>query len=385
MNRILHGDCTERLAEIESETVDLLATDPPYGYGFLGNSWDSDVPTSQAWSECLRCLKPGAFAFVFSSPRADLMSRMITRLGDAGFVTGFTPIFRAFAGGFSKGRNVADVLGPDHELYQRLRGSYTGYHPKAAVDVVIVAMKPLSESTFTAQSCRNGKGVTWLDDVRIPADPADGDGNSSGGRFPANLVVSDDSLNDGREHKSGVVFPHHNITGKKYLYDKYGHRTASDTVCYGDSGSFSRFFDIDKWEAQFIVDSRPTRAEMDAGVTPQSGPLAELCSNEKPDGSGVRNNTHHTVKSIVFMSYLVMMGTRRGDTVLDPFAGSGTTAIAATLLGRDSISIEIEHKNYMMIRERAEYWKNRQYGNISKIKKQDEAESQTDITEWVED
>ena len=41
-----------------------------------------------------------------------------------------------------------------------------------------------------------------------------------------------------------------------------------------------------------------------------------------------------------------------GDTILDPFAGTGTTAIAALNGGRNSISVEIEPKYTAMARDR---------------------------------
>ena len=41
-----------------------------------------------------------------------------------------------------------------------------------------------------------------------------------------------------------------------------------------------------------------------------------------------------------------------GDTVLDPFAGTGTTALAALRAGRNSISVEIEPKYVAMVRDR---------------------------------
>jgi len=44
------------------------------------------------------------------------------------------------------------------------------------------------------------------------------------------------------------------------------------------------------------------------------------------------------------MSYLITLGSREGDTVLDPFMGSGTTALASKLMGRKCIGIEIEKK-----------------------------------------
>jgi len=41
---------------------------------------------------------------------------------------------------------------------------------------------------------------------------------------------------------------------------------------------------------------------------------------------------------------LITLGSREGDIVLDPFVGSGTTALASQLLSRKSISIEIKEK-----------------------------------------
>ncbi|GAH84579.1 unnamed protein product, partial [marine sediment metagenome] len=67
------------------------------------------------------------------------------------------------------------------------------------------------------------------------------------GRFPANLLVSDDVLNDGRVTKSGKdavrrqegMFIEHKLGG-----------LGDPQVYHPDSGSFSRYFDLDKWWAK---------------------------------------------------------------------------------------------------------------------------------------
>jgi DNA modification methylase len=55
---------------------------------------------------------------------------------------------------------------------------------------------------------------------------------------------------------------------------------------------------------------------------------------------------------IALAERLVKMFSFVGDTILDPFAGTGTTALAAMFCGRNSISIEIEPKYVAMISQR---------------------------------
>ena len=265
-NKILYGDCADTLKSIADNTVDLIVTDPPYGYSFMHLDWDKALPSLESLKECLRVLKPGAFAFIMASPRQDVLARMICRLQDAGFETGYTSIYWAYATGFPKANSTSmlvdkragverDVIGvakanknknminganhnktiggeynitaPTTEEAKKFAGAYNGFNPKPAVEIILVCMKPLTEATYIDQALKNGKGVTWLKDCKIPyasddivADyhnvPNMKNGNygqgkheycdtitypvDQNGRFPANLLVSDDALNDG--HKS---------------------------------------------------------------------------------------------------------------------------------------------------------------------------------------
>ena len=61
---------------------------------------------------------------------------------------------------------------------------------------------------------------------------------------------------------------------------------------------------------------------------------------------------HPTGKPVRLMRHLLEIHSKRGDLVLDPFLGSGTTAVAAKELGRRFIGIEISEKYCKIARQR---------------------------------
>lgn len=398
------GDCLEVMKGIPDSSVDLLATDPPYGLKFMGKSWDKAVPSVDIWKECLRVLKPGAFAFVLCIPRQDCLARMIVNLADAGFEVSFTSLYHTFATGFPKAGNVGKMvdrrlglerisLGPlgsarktqgtvpickkdgDGQLRpipvspqaKALDGSYCGFQPKPAIEVVLVAMKPLSEKTYIDQAMANGKGITWLDSARIPYDMlqetrAKGKNsiiyNTPGaktdfgigcdfqhqlfklrkGRFPANLLVSDDVLNDGRLTLSKGGNQANRRT--RTIWGKAG--CSQESTGLGDSGSYSRYFSLDAWWAEKIKQlPQSVQKTFPFLIVPKAG--------KKEKGE---NNRHPTVKPLKLMSYLVTLGSRQGDIALDPFLGSGTTAVAAVGLRRRWIGIELNPEFCQIILDR---------------------------------
>jgi DNA modification methylase len=75
----------------------------------------------------------------------------------------------------------------------------------------------------------------------------------------------------------------------------------------------------------------------------------------EPDGRrpGTANANHHpTVKPVALMRHLVRLVTPPGGTVLDPFAGSGTTLVAAVLEGMNAIGCEMTDEYLPIIRGR---------------------------------
>ena len=64
---LMKGDCLERMKEIESGSVDLILTDPPYGT--TACKWDSVIPLDKMWEQLKRIVKPnGAIVMTASQP-----------------------------------------------------------------------------------------------------------------------------------------------------------------------------------------------------------------------------------------------------------------------------------------------------------------------------
>ena len=73
-----------------------------------------------------------------------------------------------------------------------------------------------------------------------------------------------------------------------------------------------------------------------------------IISVQKPHPS---NSQHPTEKPVELMKWLIETYTREGDTILDPFMGSGTTGVACVQTGRNFIGIEID-PTYFAIAEK---------------------------------
>jgi site-specific DNA-methyltransferase (adenine-specific) len=67
---------------------------------------------------------------------------------------------------------------------------------------------------------------------------------------------------------------------------------------------------------------------------------------------------HPTQKPVELMKQLIRLTTKEGDLVLDPFCGSGTTAIACLELGRRYICIEKDDEYYEVAKNRISDWHN---------------------------
>ena len=419
-SKTINGDCLEELKKLDDNSIDLLCTDPPYGYGFMGKHWDTfqekQSTKSQTvgwmspgmkkstygmkeffvpiWEEALRVLKPGSFSFVMSAPRSDVQMVMLQTLQEAGFDVSFTPIYWTYATGFPKAMNVGKKTEKEN-----LEGSYAGYQPKPAVEIVIVAMKPLDQNTYVGQALNNQKGVTWLDDCRIPFagmdDQEQFDKDNVAGQMNFDGRYEKDS---GKMYEGGWDKPMRKTTKRKPREENTVFKTSgfksedNDTAEASPFGrfaanllisddilekDFSRFYSLDSWWEDrltklpdeikrtfpFLAVPKPSKSEKNNGLDrfekqekifngQSDKPSKDMKGVEQKFTTQPSANNHPTVKPTTLMSYLITLGSRKGDVVLDPFAGSGTTAISCVFSERNYLLIEREKEYYKILKAR---------------------------------
>lgn len=337
MFEVRHGDCLEVMAEMPSESVEAVVTDPPYGLGFMGKEWDS-LPPGREWAEaCLRVLKPGGHLLAFGSTRT--YHRLAVAIEDGGFDIRDSLIW-LYSSGFPKSHDVSKGL-------DRLAGAerpvvgYTNPHdPRTAMARKMYGTDLQDEP---------GKGIPITEAATEEAKRWEGFGTALKpsyepvvmARRPLTATVAEAI----RDYGTGAL----NIDGCRITLDP-------DEVEPG------------RWPANLMMNE--AAAEMVDADNPEVRPSRYFyCpkSNQRERSAGLdAANPHPTVKPIDLMRYLCRLVTPPGGTVLDPFAGSGSTGIAAGLEGFDFIGIDNEADFITLATARLEWWSDKT-GETSEI------------------
>jgi DNA modification methylase len=307
---LLHGDSFALTPELPADALDAVITDPPYGIGFGGEAWDggelTDAVTFQDWTsswaaEALRVLKPGGWLGAFGTPRT--FHRLVAGVEDAGFEVR-DQVLWLYGQGVPKSRSRTDGLGTNL---------------KPAYEPILLARKPL-EGSLDANRARHGTGALQIDSARVP--------RSDGGRgfWPANVVLS-----HGDSCRSGLCEPDCPVP----LIDRQ-HRRGRE---------LSRLFYTPK----------AARREREAGC--EALPLTEVPIYPRgADATRLVRNVHPTVKPLALMRWLTRLLCTPGGTVLDQFAGSGSTGVGCVLEGRRFVGIEREASYVAVARARIAHW-----------------------------
>lgn len=139
-----HGDALDVLASL-AEPAHAVVTDPPYGIGFMGESWDGGVAFDpETWRAVREALRPGGWLLAFGATRT--YHRMATAVEAAGF-----------------------------EIRDSLAWLYGQGRPRSANDLkpawepIVLARRPL-DGTLAANVEAHGCGRLGIEDGRVPCD-----------------------------------------------------------------------------------------------------------------------------------------------------------------------------------------------------------------------
>lgn len=399
---LYHGDCLDVLKTMEDCSVDSVVTDPPYGLskepdisevlskwlageeydhghgGFMGKSWDSFVPHPDIWREVFRVLKPGGHALVFAGTRTqDLMtislrlagfevrdviewiyfsgfpkshdvSKAFDRragaernvLGSAWRTPSNKPEFSTQWGFGAKSEGHYDITAPATELARKWDGWGTALKP--AHEPVIVVRKPLHDGRkLTVADCveKYGTGAINIDGCRI----ALGDERAPTGSGNAgDSIYSQVTTSKGN---SG------NVTPEKG-------RFPANCITLDSDEFYSKYFNISPKELSKKASKKDRNSDWRGEEIALEESLTghgNLQNSEGMERFKTYNRNHHpTVKPTDLMAWLVRLVTPAGGTVLDPFAGSGSTLVAAKREGFGFIGIELTEEYIPIIEARTD-------------------------------
>lgn len=251
------------------------------------------------------------------------------------------------------------------------QGWGTGLKP--AMEPIVVARKPLSEPTVAQNVLKWGTGGMNIDACRVKGDMASahyggrqlvdskifrrlgGNGYQtqphSGGRWPANFVLDEEAaaMLDGMSgQRRGGIARRQRSGGRNFASDRP--KPPLPDLGYSDSGGASRFYYIAKASSSerwfYCRDCRDAfpRKEREAHW---HGHV-----NEKGEKAWGHLLEHPTVKPLSLMRWLCRLVTPPGGVILDPFAGSGTTLLAAVQEGFSVVGVEKEPEYCAIIRRR---------------------------------
>lgn len=376
--------------------------------GFMGKAWDHGAPGTEFWVEALRVAKPGAHLLAFGGDRTH--HRLMVAIEDAGWEIR-TCIYWAYGSGWPKSLDVSKAIdkaaGVEREKVpvgapvkrmipgadQNSTGSWIKdngreYQPgveipatdatkqwqgwgtalKPAVEIIVMARRPLSESTVAANVLKHGTGTLNIDGCRVPVDVAadasqmrtmqrgqrtdDTSGqvwgtNKNGGdtpqvvrpegRWPATLIHdgSDEVLACFPDSKGQLAAA--KIGGEAHKNGIIGamERQPISPEPRNDTGSAARFFYC----------AKASKSDREEGLKPKQVKAEHIQGDLYIGGSEVRKNNHPTVKPTALMRYLCRLVTPPGGLVLDPFMGSGSTGKAALQEGFRFVGIELDEEH----------------------------------------
>ena len=400
---IVPGDCLQKMAMLPAASLDAVVTDPPYGLAFMGKDWDHGVPGAPFWQQMLRLLKPGAHLVAFGGSRT--YHRLTCAIEDAGFeirdslldllnpddpIAKFMdslndaqrdafvrcvdhaapggPLAWLYGTGFPKSHDVSKgidkAVGAEREITREGAKQIGGYGDdwdtnssdkrerrdipatpeaaawegwgtalKPAFEPIVLARKPLSEGTVAANVLRWGTGALNIGGCRVPTSE-----NLNGGAYSGGSKNLADATSYATGVNAGVFKQPEGRWPANVVHD------GSDEVvgAFPNSGPSRARAATPNVGSNWAIGAERSSVPGGATYNDPGGSAARFFYSAKASRADRAGSKHPTVKPIALMQWLCRLVTPPGGTVLDPFAGSGTTGAAAAAEGFNAILMEKE-------------------------------------------
>jgi len=298
INKVSYGECVAMMKKIPTNSIDMVCTDPPYFLDGLGDDWNKESLDNK-----------GSSAVVGNLPKGMKFDRNQSKKFNEFYSKVSVEVFRILKPGgafvsFSSPRlyhsMAMAIEDAGFEIRDMLGWIYTQSQVKAfSQDHIIEKDKSLTaeQKTKLKETCNNWKTPQLkpaIEPMCLAVKPIEGRYIDNFQKYGTGL------MNTSEETKTGEgFFPSNIITTEKV-------EESMDRV--------------------FLV-SKPNKTE-------------------KGD-----YNTHLSVKPVNLISHLVKLFTKEDAIVLDPFMGSGTTAVACVQAKRRYVGFDI-NKEYIKITER---------------------------------
>ena len=369
MKTIINEDSFVHLKTLDENTFDSCVTDPPYELGFMGKSWDGTGIAFNVdfWKEVLRTLKPGGHLIAFSASRN--YHRMAVAIEDAGFEIR-DQIMWLYGSGFPKSLNIGKAVdklqgnknpstykpNDKNAVYgKNYGGGVTDRTPadnewdgwgtalKPAHEPIVLARKPLSEKSIVDNVLKYGTGGINIDECRIEGEAKHPDTNpdfrDQGKKSKETIGV--DKLSFGQVQNAKRKKTQRQPRNKDGVWTEENSGMKSEGTEFADADPRGRFPANVLHDGSEVVEQQ--FPEVDDEVRASRFFYVPKAHKKERDGS-----IHPTIKPVELMKYLVRLITPKDGTVLDPFAGTGTTGEAAI---QESVSCYLIEKEKEYIKD----------------------------------
>lgn len=354
--------------------------------GFMGQSWDTGEVAFSAgfWRKVLRVLKPGGHVVAFGGTRA--YQRLACAIEDAGFeirdsiadAVSLDPMVRAFVDSLDEAQldaflRIADLIGfegllawvygtgfpKSHDVSKALDKSlygafvdvdggeampqshagvnWEGYGTalKPAWEPIVLARKPLA-GTVAENVLAHRTGALNIDGCRVGGEVREAAFTSLAPCHGGKLGGADTAA--ARRGTQGEPRTYVGRHPANVIHDGSVEVLAAFPVTASGTGAVKGASAAGYQGNALGRESRPVDAEMMSYG--DEGSAARFFYSAKADADDRLGSRRPTVKPVDLMQWLVRLVTAPGGTVLDPFAGTGTTGEAAWREGCRAVLIE---------------------------------------------